>query len=135
MKIGEMLKEARVRAGLTQEAVAEAVEVSRQTVSNWENERSYPDIISVIRLSDLYGISLDELLKGDRRMLEYVKESTDVVAGNKRLIGTVVAGALLLTVLVILSAVIPYPKFYLAGIFSLAIIGSAALLYQIIKRI
>lgn len=63
MEIGKKLKEARMNAGLTQERVAETLFVSRQTVSNWENEKTYPDILSIIRLSDLYSISLDELLK------------------------------------------------------------------------
>lgn len=62
MEIGQKLKSARVEAGLTQETVAEKIGVSRQTISNWENNRYYPDIISVISLSDLYSISLDELL-------------------------------------------------------------------------
>lgn len=63
MEIGAKLKEARTKEGLTQEEVAEAIQVSRQTISNWENEKSYPDIVSVIKLSDLYNISLDKLLQ------------------------------------------------------------------------
>ena len=74
MEIGKKLKAARSRAGLTQEQVAEHLFVSRQTISNWENEKSYPDIVSVVRLSDLYSISLDELLKGDAEMLKHLGE-------------------------------------------------------------
>lgn len=59
MEIGKKLKNARVQSGMTQENVAEKINVSRQTISNWENEKSYPDIISVIELSNLYSISLD----------------------------------------------------------------------------
>ena len=70
MGIGEKLKAARVTAQLTQEQVAEKIMVSRQTVSNWENGKSLPDIISVMNLSDLYGVTLDELLKGDQKMKE-----------------------------------------------------------------
>ena len=65
MKIGVKLKEARLQAGLTQENVAEEIQVTRQTISNWETEKSFPDIVSVIKLSTLYNISLDKLLKGD----------------------------------------------------------------------
>ena len=65
MEIGKKLKEARLNRDLTQEVIAEKLNVSRQTISNWENEKSYPDIISVIELSTLYSISLDDLLKGD----------------------------------------------------------------------
>ena len=59
MKIGVKLKEARLQAGLTQENVAEEIQVTRQTISNWETEKSFPDIVSVIKLSTLYNISLD----------------------------------------------------------------------------
>ena len=62
MEIGKKLKEARLNRDLTQEVIAEKLNVSRQTISNWENEKSYPDIISVIELSNLYSISLDDLL-------------------------------------------------------------------------
>ena len=61
MKIGVKLKEARLQAGLTQENVAEEIQVTRQTISNWETEKSFPDIVSVIKLSTLYNISLDKL--------------------------------------------------------------------------
>ena len=82
MEIGKKLKNARVQSGMTQENVAEKINVSRQTISNWENEKSYPDIISVIELSNLYSISLDVLLKGDEKMIEHLEESTNVVKSN-----------------------------------------------------
>ena len=50
MEIGRKLKEARLGAKLTQEQVAERLFVSRQTISNWENEKSYPDVVSVIKI-------------------------------------------------------------------------------------
>ena len=84
MEIGYKLKQARTDAKLTQEAVAEHIGVSRQTISNWENNKSYPDIISVIKLSDLYSVSLDELLKGDQNMLNHLEESTDTVKSQKQ---------------------------------------------------
>ena len=56
MEIEKKLKDTREKAGLTQEEVAESVMVSRQTVSNWENGKSLPDIISIIKLSELYKI-------------------------------------------------------------------------------
>ena len=84
MEIGVKLKEARIKSGLTQENVAEKIQVSRQTISNWENEKSYPDIISVIELSNLYSISLDVLLKGDEKMIEHLEESTNVVKSKQK---------------------------------------------------
>ena len=73
MKFGEKLKQARIRAELTQEAVAKRIGVSRQSLSNWENDRTYPDLASVLKLSDLYDLSLDDLLREDmelRRRME-----------------------------------------------------------------
>lgn len=89
MEIGSKLKEARIKRALTQEQVAEIIGVSRQTMSNWETEKSYPDIISVIKLSDLYEVSLDELLKGreDKSMskyMDYLAESTNVVKSKQK---------------------------------------------------
>ena len=82
--IGSKIKAARIEKKLTQEQVAELLGVSRQTISNWENEKSYPDIISVIELSNLYSISLDVLLKGDEKMIEHLEESTNVVKSNQK---------------------------------------------------
>ena len=87
MEISERLKAARQNAGMTQEQVAEKIMVSRVTVSHWENGKSLPDIVSLISLSDLYSISLDELLKGDSKMTEKVKKDAKEAKNNKRLIG------------------------------------------------
>lgn len=75
MEIGQKLKESRTAAGLSQEALAQQLGVTRQTVSSWEKNRSYPDIGSLIKLSDLYGLSLDELLKEDPVMKKHVEDS------------------------------------------------------------
>ena len=135
MEIGTKLKSARKKCGLTQEKAAEAVGVSRQTISNWENEKSYPDIVGVIRLSSLYSVSLDELLKGDEDMIEHLEESTNVVNSNKKLIAAALANILLLIVFAIFSGVIPENRFFLVGIFALSIVSASALLYQIIRKI
>lgn len=86
MEIGERLKNARTEHGLTQEQVAEELGVSRQSISNWENNRAYPDIVSVIKLSDLYSVSLDELLKEDKKMIRHLAETTNMAANNERLL-------------------------------------------------
>lgn len=88
MEIGSKIKKSRIDAKLTQEQAAEALGISRQTISNWENEKSYPDIVSVLKMSDLYGVSLDYLLKGDSPMknyLDYIEESTNVVKSKVKL--------------------------------------------------
>ncbi len=86
MEIEKKLKEVRERAGLTQEQVAQSVMVSRQTISNWENGRSLPDIISIIKLSDLYGISVDELLKDDQKMQKKIEQDATVAKTNRGVI-------------------------------------------------
>lgn len=88
MDIGSKIKNARAGANLTQEQAAEALGVSRQTISNWENEKTYPDIISVVKMSDLYRISLDHLLKGESPVsdyLNYLEESTNTVKSNNKM--------------------------------------------------
>ncbi len=96
--IGNKIKNARAKAGLTQEQAAEALGVSRQTISNWENEKTYPDIVSVVKMSDLYGVSLDHLLKGEPPMseyLDYLGESTNIVKSRDRLAGLILAAVCL----------------------------------------
>ena len=135
MEIGKKLKNARIEAGLTQEKAAEKIDVSRQTISNWENEKSYPDIISVIALSDLYSVSLDELLKGDQKMAEHLEESTYVVKSNKKLTGAILLNIILMILLIALNMLLPEGTYYLVIVFCVVIMSSSALLYQIIKRI
>lgn len=89
MDIGNKLKNSRAKAGLTQETVAEKIGVSRQTISNWENNKSYPDIVSVINLSDLYSISFDEMLKEDMGMIKYLEESTNIVKSRQKFSKTI----------------------------------------------
>ena len=91
MDINEKIKNARVQAHLTQEDAADKLGVSRQTMSNWENGKTYPDIVSVVKMSDLYHVSLDHLLKDEpaegsapeeQKMndyIEYLEESTNAV--------------------------------------------------------
>ena len=135
MEIGKKLKNARIEAGLTQEKAAEKIDVSRQTISNWENEKSYPDIISVIALSDLYSVSLDELLKGDQKMAEHLEESTNVVKSNKKLTGAILLNIILMILLIALNMLLPEGTYYLVIVFCVVILSSSVLLYQIIKRI
>ncbi len=106
MEIGKQLKDARISSGLTQEGAAEKINVSRQTISNWDNEKTYPDIISVIKLSDVYSISLDDLLKGDKKMIGHLEESTNIVKSNKKLISAIIANGFLLILFMLLNGLI-----------------------------
>ena len=135
MELGKKLKEARINSGLTQEQVAEDIKVTRQTISNWENERSYPDIMNVIDLSNLYSLSLDDLLKGDDKMIEHLEENTNIVKSNRKLIAAIMINVLLVILLVAFNMFLRDNQYYLIGVFCFAIISSAALLYQIIKKL
>lgn len=68
MNIGEKIKEERLKKGWTQEQLAQLLNVSRSTVSSWEVARNYPDLETIIAISDLFGISLDNLLREDKQM-------------------------------------------------------------------
>ena len=70
MQLGQAIAQIRKERGLTQEAFAKVFNVTRQTVSNWENEKSYPDLSTVVKISDEFNVSLDVLLKGDFRMVK-----------------------------------------------------------------
>lgn len=134
MDIAQKLKEARKKSGLTQEAVAEAIKVSRQSISNWENGRTYPDIVSILLLSDLYGVSLDELLKGDEKMTKHFEENMDVVSSNKKLILAIGLNSLLLILALLFNSLLDQNVFVLLLIFCLAILSTAMLFYQIIRK-
>lgn len=64
MTLGQRLTELRKKKGLSQDALAEALGVSRQSVSKWETDVSVPDLDKLVKLSDLFEISLDELVRG-----------------------------------------------------------------------
>jgi transcriptional regulator with XRE-family HTH domain len=105
MEIAERLKQARASKNMTQEQVAEKILVSRVTLSHWENGKSLPDIVSLISLSDLYNISLDELVKGDAKMTEKVKKDSKTAKANTHLIG--ITAIIVTIVLVIYGVSIP----------------------------
>ncbi|ALS36314.1 transcriptional regulator with XRE-family HTH domain [Enterococcus rotai] len=68
MNIGDKIKEQRLKKELTQEQLSELLNVSRSTVSSWEVGRNYPDLETIVAISDLFGISLDNLLREDAEM-------------------------------------------------------------------
>lgn len=99
MDIGSKIRKTRTEAGVTQEQAAEELGVSRQTISNWENGKSYPDIISVLKMSDLYNVSLDYLLKGESQMnsyMDYLDESTNIVKSRTKFSKTILIAAYLI---------------------------------------
>lgn len=78
-KIGIFLKELRKDKNLTQEQLAEKFNVSRRTVSRWENGNNLPDLDILIDLSDFYQVDLREILDGERKKEQMDKETEEVV--------------------------------------------------------
>lgn len=68
MKFNEKLIKLRKENKLTQDKLAEKINISRQSISKWENGHGYPDIENLMKISDLYNLSLDELLKDDKKL-------------------------------------------------------------------
>lgn len=106
MNIGRSIRNIRTENNMSQEEFAEIFFVTRQTVSNWENEKSYPDLNTIVKISDEFGVSLDSLLKGDREMINEISEKAAI--GRKwnkirRIVctvtGMVVVGTILLLII------------------------------------
>lgn len=77
MEIGQQIIRYRKQQALSQEKLAEKVYVSRQSISNWENDKTYPDIHSLLLLSQIFQVSLDQLIKGDIEKMKYTITQVD----------------------------------------------------------
>ncbi len=83
MEIGKQIKKHRTELGLSQEEFADKIFVTRQSVSNWENDKNYPDINSLVLMAEIFDVSLDSLVKGDiEKMQEEIKKE-DIEYFNK----------------------------------------------------
>lgn len=97
MEIGKQIRKYRLDSSLSQDELAEKIFVTRQTISNWENDKNYPDIKSLLLLSSLFDVSLDILVKGD---LEEMKEQIKAEDIEKLNHDGAILGILLLVVVV-----------------------------------
>src|SRR5574344_954254 len=90
MELGKQIRKYRTQFDLSQEEFAEKVFVSRQTISNWENDKSYPDIKSLVSMSEIFHVSLDQLIKGDIEVMrKEINEQEHVAFQRDSLIYTV----------------------------------------------
>lgn len=96
MQSGQTIQKIRKENHLTQEEFAEIFHVTRQTVSNWENEKSYPDLLTLVAISDNFHISLDKMLKEDIKMTEKLNKEIHW-AKHMRMILGVVLGIIVVT--------------------------------------
>ena len=135
MDLGKKIIEMRKNAKLSQEQLAEKLDVTRQTISNWENGKFYPDIDALVKISKCFNISLDDLLSYDNKVLEYLKDSTDVVKSNKKLLYAILLNILVIILFIIVGITVNESISIIVIVFTISIISFSYLFYQIIKKL
>ena len=113
MDIGVQIKKYREQQKISQEELALKIFVSRQTISNWETNKSCPDIKSLIALSNIFNVSLDEFMKEDIKEMREIVEKTTINKFNRM-------GNVFLVELIIIT-VSAYPLFCVEGYIGIAI--------------
>ncbi|MEE0874850.1 MAG: helix-turn-helix domain-containing protein [Ruminococcus sp.] len=146
-RIGSFLRELRTEKSLTQEQLAEKLNVSSRTVSRWENGNNMPDLSIIVELADFYDVDIRELLNGERKsekMNEDLKETLEAVAQysaaeKKKLtkeLTTYTAGSAvffgLLAIITILNLTSVHGAFQVFAIF-LAIMGLVYSVTSVVK--
>ncbi|WP_125763081.1 helix-turn-helix domain-containing protein [Companilactobacillus hulinensis] len=98
MQIGKQLQQRRKEQGMSQELLAEKLHISRQSISKWENGSSLPSFANVVAISELFDLSLDELIKGDEDLMKELEKGSKI---NKALLIVLVgvAGAIIAFIL------------------------------------
>ena len=95
MEVGGRIRELRAERGMSQDDLAARVYVSRQTISSWENGKTYPDVQSLLLLSEIFGATVDSLIKGD---VETMNETIDRDIETMKRLSYVMIGFLLLMI-------------------------------------
>ena len=113
MELGKQIKKYRTEASLSQEELAAKIFVSRQTISNWENDKNYPDIKSLVLMSEVFRVSLDQLIRGD---LERMKKEID-----RQEYAKFQKDSIIFTILFIVLLVVPVPLVMLWKWFGMAL--------------
>ena len=112
MSLGQKLLELRKKKNLSQEEVAEKLEVSRQTISKWETDQSTPDFDKIIPLCELYAISTEELLRGKKEVkkeMPIIDSTNQIINKKKRALG--ISSGILLYFIAIAWVTITIPVF------------------------
>lgn len=110
MELGKQIKKHRQEVQLSQEKLADRVYVSRQTISNWENDKSYLDVNSLVLLSEIFQISLDNLIKGDIEVMKDVIQKEEIVKMNRY--------GKIYTIMLIITVVSAVPLFMWLGVWA-----------------
>ena len=111
MELGKQIKMYRLENKLSQEELADRIYVSRQTISNWENDKNYPDINSLVLLSEVFKVSLDKLIKGDIDVMKDVIKKEEVDKMNRY--------GKIYTIMLIVTVVSVVPLFMWLGFWAL----------------
>jgi len=90
VEIGKIIKENRTAKNMTQEELANHLFVSRPLISKWENGRSYPDLEQLLKLSDFFDLTLDELMRGDKKMIRKKDSQVRIATKGIRIIAIII---------------------------------------------
>ena len=110
MELNEQIKKYRTQMNISQEELAEKIYVTRQSISNWENGKTYPDIHSLLLLSSLFGISLDQLVKGDIEIMKEEIKKDEIAKMNRY--------GKIYTIMLIITAISAVPLFMWLGVWA-----------------
>lgn len=130
MNFPEKLKRCRSQNKLTQQNLADLLHVSRKTVSGWENGRSYPDINLIISISDIFHISVDDLIRDDHMLSYYAEQEHRSRKLRKASCTSYVLGIILLAASYLHVFFIPGFKSSLISIFLIANIITSISLFN-----
>lgn len=133
MELGNQIKRYRKERSLSQDALAEKVYVSRQTISNWENDKSYPDINSLMLLCDTFEISLDQLVKGDVETMKQRMNMSDDERKEFNRLGNIF-GFLLLLIGVTPIPLVHFLSYVGMGIWIVILLAGICAAAQVEKR-
>lgn len=117
MELNAQIKKYRMKLNLSQEELAEKIYVTRQTISNWEKEKSYPDIHSLLLLGSLFNVSLDKLIKGDIEIMKEIVNEQEIKELKRYSTVFTVHLMLLILLAVPLFIWLEYYAFIIFGIF------------------
>lgn len=131
MELAGQIKKYRADLELSQEALAEKIYVSRQTISNWETEKSYPDINSLIRMSEIFGITVDKLLKGDA---EEIKQMIRKEYQNELNRLSIIYGVMMLVMMITPIPLVKFLRFVGIGIWAVIAIATVLLAFMVEKK-
>ena len=96
MELGQHIRDHRAKLGISQDELAQRIYVSRQTISSWENNKTYPDVQSLLLLAGVFGTTIDELVRGD---VDAMKETIEKDAQLIKRLGAVMVGFITLMIL------------------------------------